>query len=112
MDSKLSTNQKYALVAKKAKSLWGCTGQGVVKWLSEVIVPSAVVRYLWVLNPVLGSPIPERHDHTILSTENSYKDDKGADASFIQEARSSGTAENKRISGILAIYIKISWGWG
>lgn len=107
MDSKLSTNQKYALVAKKAKSLWGCTGQGVVKWLSEVIVPSAVVRYLWVLNPVLGSPIPERHDHTILSTENSYKDDKGADASFIQEARSSGTAENKRISGILAIYIKI-----
>lgn len=83
VDNKLSTNQQYALVAKKANSLWGCTGQGVVRGLSEVIVPSTLVRYLWVLNPVLGSPLPERHDHTTLSTENSYEDDKGADTSFI-----------------------------
>ncbi|KAK4815826.1 hypothetical protein QYF61_007435 [Mycteria americana] len=42
---------------------------------SEVLFPlsSALLRYMWVLHAVLGSPVKETHGHTGVSAVNATK---------------------------------------
>lgn len=61
MDTKLTMSQQCALVAKKTKSHPGCIRQNITTTLS---LSSALVRYVWVVCPVLGSWVKERHEHT------------------------------------------------
>lgn len=66
MDMKLDKSHQYALVAKKNKSILGCTGRNTVSRSREVILPSTQPwggHTLSVVS-VVGCPAQERYGAT------------------------------------------------
>lgn len=87
MDTSLNVSQQNNLATRKDKGILGCMRRSVANRSMEMIFPlsSALVGPHWVLGPVPGSPVQERHGLTGQSQGTGHKGDLGMGAYLLWE---------------------------
>lgn len=103
VDNKLTMSQQYALAAKNASHI----RQTIASGSKEAVLPlySAQMRHTWVMCPVLGCLVQNRHGYTGVTPPENHKDDELTGMSVTwREAESVHHREEKAQGDIPQVY--------